>query len=99
MKYTTSMTLDVGQPLASLNSEAVGNAVVLELHEDIITVLTDFGNAVKMSPDEVMGRFKIPEWWYDCKEMDYPLETLEERIRNQIGLLSDALTSVENKED
>lgn len=91
--------LTPGVVLATLDGEYRTNAVVVEDGSTELTILTDFGNLVKMSPDEVKNNYVISQNYLDALSIGYPVDNLEERILGQIELLNQALQYVNGGSD
>lgn len=112
---------EVGMALATRNGQKVGNGFVIgeetktyqlvlsgKLKDDSVTVyhvLTDFGNMMTLTKEEVNEFYEVANWWRIQKENSNSLyrhyltgfnDPLK-RIRDQLELLQEALTYLEEK--
>ena len=82
-------SLEEGVTLHTLSPSKVTNAVYVSCDEvGCHSIISDFGNKMYFSTEELLSLYKLPDWYFEYKEMDYPFETLEERLRAQVELLS-----------
>lgn len=80
--------LEQGTPLCPKHPGRVGNAVVIEHTADEIVLLTDFGNLVTISLQELEELYFTPDWWKEAQQWGMPLPSVQERVKEQIKLLN-----------
>jgi hypothetical protein len=81
--------LKEGTPLITLDGNRVSNAVYVSCDElGYHAVVSDFGNKMCFSTQELLGLYRLHEdsIWY--VQMDCPFESLKERWQGQIALLT-----------
>lgn len=83
--------LEVGMCLCTNNPDRIGNCFIIEVADTTVTLLTDFGNKVIWTKEELLEGFYVPDWWYEAKSINYPLATVTERVVNQLELLTNFL--------
>lgn len=83
-------TIQVGTALCPRNSDRYTNAVVFSVKPDKITVLSDFGNLIELSKDELAIRYRVNKTWLENQKIGYPVDRIPERIDQQIELLKEA---------
>jgi hypothetical protein len=92
------ISLTVGSPIVPFETGRLGNAVIFDITMQHVTVVTDFGNTIKYSHAELRDAYGEPIWasehrLYYGTNHD-PLESLRERFRTQVDLLTDVLGSL-----
>ena len=81
--------LKEGTPLITRNGDRVSNAVYVSCDEmGYHAVVSDFGNKMCFSTDDLEKLYKLPSSYIWYVQMDYPFDTLKERWQGQIGLLT-----------
>ena len=86
--------MDNGVVLATKNGSLYTNAIVIAETEQKVKVLSDFGNILEMSREEIENRYTVPEWFKDYSNLDYPFPTVHERIQEQIEKLQKVLKEI-----
>ena len=85
-----------GMVLCTKNSQAFTNAVVFNVEGEVVEVLSDFGNLMKFSPENLWSYYEVSESWLEHQMLlDYisitDYETLGDRIYSQIENLKVAI--------
>jgi len=88
-----------GMVLCTKKSQSLTNAVVVEVKEGFIEVLSDFGNTLKLTESEL---YEVSEAWAEhslyCEHLGIePYETLEDRVKSQIENLENVLNKLEGE--
>ena len=91
-----------GMVLCTKKSQLLTNAVVVEVKEGFIEVLSDFGNTLKFTEGELSELYEVSEVWAEYSlYSEYlgiePYETLEDRIKSQIENLENVLNKLEGE--
>lgn len=89
-----------GMVLCTKNSQALTNAIVISVEENVVEVLSDFGNLMKLPKDNLWRCYEVSENWIEHQMLLEKLsitdtETLEDRISQQISKLQEALETIE----
>ena len=89
------INLRIGMPLFTKNGVRTSNAFVLDVGishagETTITVITDWGNRLRFSEEELLAQYDLPDSFLD----DYPWLSPVERIQEQIDNLQQTLDSI-----
>ena len=79
-----------GMYLATRNGNVYTNAIVTKVDGDDVTVLTDFGNFLSFTKQEVRNHFNPSKAWLEAMKWEYPLPTITQRIDEQILKLQSA---------
>jgi len=78
-----------GTILATLNGDQRTNAIVVSVDNNQIKILTDFGNLLTYTSASLLEKeYKISTNFLLALEIDYPLLSIEDRIDQQIELLT-----------
>jgi hypothetical protein len=102
-------TPEVGMALATKDGQRCGNAFIIKEEDEnyggvetfhLFHVLTDFGNVMRLTENEVIELFDIADWW--CKEVTFTgFSTIPNpkcpvaRIKRQMELLTELLEELE----
>jgi hypothetical protein len=76
------------------NSARVGNVIVLDVKDDLVTLLTDFGNRIVVSFKSVQDDWAVCPQYIDMLELGMPQLTIKERVEVQISLLTSVLAKL-----
>lgn len=96
------LVLKPGLKLVPLYTGRVGNAVITKAENDIYTVVTDFGNELKLTEKEIRGMFEATyaQFEYEVmyeQVMGEPIDVhkeLVERFERQLELISKQLNKL-----
>lgn len=87
--------ISVGTVMVAKNPQQFTNAIVIdETNNGMFVLLTDFGNQIHISTENISDYFEVSKGYLEALEIGYPLPTIEERIKHQIQLLRKALVTV-----
>ena len=83
--------LKTGTYLCTLDGQRRTNAIVVEadIEQNNFKVLTDFGNILEMTYEDIKCFYSISESWLEAEYYGYPFPSVKERIEQQILKLSD----------
>lgn len=70
--------------LSTLDGTQFTNAIVVKINFGFVTILTDFGNIIYKTEEEVFESYKVSPSWIEANHWDMPLPSLQERIEQQI---------------
>lgn len=89
------ISLTVGSPIVPFTSGRNSNAVIFDITMHHVIVVTDFGNTIKYTHAELRDTYGEPIWAAEHR-LFYgtnhdPLNSLRDRFRTQIDLLTDVL--------
>lgn len=70
--------------LSTLDGTQFANAIVVKTEFGLVTILTDFGNVIYKTEEEVFELYKVSPSWIEANHWDMPLPNLKERIEQQI---------------
>lgn len=88
--------LRAGMPLVTKNAQVYTNAAVLGITSDgMINVVTDFGNVLLLTEEEVFNRYEPSESWVEFVALGGITETIGQRLTMQITLLELARSYVQ----
>ena len=88
-KYTA------GTILCTKDGQAYTNAIIIgESKEANFIVLTDFGNVRIIPVNDISDYYEVSKNQIEYDGYGYPFPSIEERIKEQIGLLNDALITL-----
>lgn len=76
--------LKEGMYLSTLDGTQFTNAIVVKIEFGLVTLLTDFGNIIYKTEEEVFELYKVSPSWIEANHWDMPLPSLEQRIERQI---------------
>lgn len=76
--------LKEGMYLSTLDGTQFTNAIVVKIESGLVTILTDFGNVIYKTEEEVFELYKVSPSWIEANHWDVPLPSLEQRIDEQI---------------
>lgn len=85
----------VGLPIVPLEVGRLSNAIITEVEDNTVTIVSDFGNEMKFTYNDITELYGKPEWadehmaYYDALES--PFNALRERFETQIELLQKQL--------
>ena len=83
--------LTEGSILCTLDGTKVSNAIVSKVIDDLYYIITDFGNVLRFTKQEVFEFYIISPSWIEHKQIDYPFPSIPNRIQEQIFKLQEAL--------
>lgn len=90
---------DVGDVICTLNPQNKTNAIIInKTNNDYFVLLTDFGNIIHIPFNEIHNYYEPSKNYLDAVELGYPLPTISKRIKDQINLLTAALSVVKQLE-
>lgn len=84
----------VGMILCTNYSQGYTNAIITKVDDKEITVLSDFGNEMVCSYEELQQRYFISPIWKECIGIGLGLPTIKERVERQIYLLNNVLKNL-----
>ena len=76
--------LKEGMYLSTLDGTRHTNAIVVKIEFGLVTILTDFGNIIYKTEEEVFELYKVSPSWIEANHWDMPLPNLGQRIEQQI---------------
>ena len=76
--------LKEGMYLTTLDGTQFTNAIVVKIESGLVTILTDFGNIIYKTEEEVFELYKVSPSWIEANRWEMPLPSLEQRIDEQI---------------
>lgn len=76
--------LKEGMYLSTLDGTQFTNAIVVKIEFGLVTIMTDFGNIIYKTEEEVFEMYKVSPSWIEANHWDMPLPSLQERIEQQI---------------
>lgn len=87
--------MKVNTPLLTKCSARLSNAIIMYVHEledgeKKYLILSDFGNRVLMTEEQLLANYTIPEWHTERVEYGLSDITVLERIDKQMELLTEA---------
>ena len=91
--------IKAGIPLVPLKYGNMGNAVYVKKDRGSHVIVTDFGTEIILSDEEIIGLYKIPDWWFSDytqflnENSDY--FSLKQRWSSQIEMLQEQLSILE----
>jgi len=91
-KEIRSTDIKIGMPLVPLIVGNKSNAIITNVINDGVVVVTDFGNEIFYTKTELAGEYGIPYWagehmmYYGTNES--PINALRERFTTQIEYLT-----------
>lgn len=90
--------LRVGLPLATKDGMRYSNGFVYKFNKEDgrVTVITDWGNSIDSTIEEVNIFYKIPTTMAEFP--DYPVESPADRLKEQIEKLNLTLHQINNRE-
>lgn len=77
--------------LCTLDGQRCSNAVVVSVNETTVTVMSDFGNVMRLSIEEVKRYYEPSEKCLEHLHFGGEYPSVKERITQQIELLSSVL--------
>lgn len=81
-----------GAYLCTKDSDTFTNAIVAKIKDGIIFVITDFGNLLKFSEEAEFNKYyQVSKRWIEYKALDYPFDSVEDRVKMQIFKLQEVL--------
>ena len=80
-----------GAVLCTLDGTKVSNAIVSKVIDDLYYVITDFGNMLRFTEQEIFELYIISPSWIEHKNLSYPFPSIPERIQEQILKLQEVL--------
>lgn len=83
-----------GMVLCTKNGQRVSNAIVVNVGPEIITILSDFGNCIRITPTTADSMYEVSEAWVDHRALGGQWPSIKERIEQQIELLNAALQNL-----
>ena len=88
-----------GAVLNTLDSTKLSNAIIAKITKDnLYIVITDFGNMLRFTKEEIYELYQISPKWIEAISFDYPMPSIEERIKQQILNLEESLNLYKNKD-
>jgi len=98
------LNLTVGLKLVPLYTGRIGNAVITSKLNNIYTVVTDFGNSIKLTESEIRGMFEWTEMQAEHEAlheqvMGEPIDReaeLRERFQTQLELIQERIKELNN---
>jgi hypothetical protein len=106
----SSFEPEVGMALATKNSQRTGNAFIVskesvplcrEYVAVYYTILTDYGNTLRLLPSDINDMFDVADWWIEADASGSAgiyHRCPKERIKRQIELLTEALKDLKESE-
>lgn len=73
-----------GMYLATKDGNTYTNGVVIEVDGNEVVVLSDFGNFINLTLEQLNEHYTPSKGWLMSKKWNYPLPTTVERISEQI---------------
>lgn len=61
---------------------------------DSYLILTDWGNLLTYSEDRLNAEYTVSAKYLQAKEIGYPLPTIQERVQEQIKMLTSSLEAL-----
>lgn len=92
------MKYEKGTVLCTRDGKQFSNGFVLKTDEDLVTVITDYGNIVVRTSEEIDALFTINENWLVSKKYEQPLPSVESRLEEQISKLKVVLNYLKNEQ-
>ena len=80
-----------GAVLCTLDGNKVSNAIVEKVIDDLYYVITDYGNMLRFTEQEIFELYIISPDQIEHKQMNYPFPSIPERIQEQILKLREVL--------
>lgn len=80
-----------GAVLCTLDGTKVSNAIVAKVIDDLYYVITDYGNMLRFTEQEIFELYIISPDWIEHKHFGYPFSPIPERIQEQILKLQEVL--------
>lgn len=88
-----------GAILNTLDGTKVSNAIIVKITKDkLYIIITDFGNMLRFTKEEIYELYQISPKWIEAISFDYPMPTVEKRIKQQILNLEEALVLYKTKD-
>lgn len=87
-----------GTVLCTKDGRHFSNGIVLKTKEDLVYVLTDYGNVIVKTSEELDELFTISHNWLISEKYNEPLPSLEKRLEIQISKLKVILNYLKNEE-
>lgn len=88
-----------GAVLNTLDGTKLSNAIIAKITKDnLYIVITDFGNMLRFTKEEIYELYQISPKWIEAISFDYPMPSIEERIKQQILNLEESLNLYKNKD-
>lgn len=88
-----------GAVLNTLDGTKLSNAIITKITKDnLYIVITDFGNMLRFTKEEIYELYQISPKWIEAISFDYPMPSIEERIKQQILNLEESLNLYKNKD-
>lgn len=88
-----------GTVLNTKDSTKLTNAIVSKIDNDYIHVITDFGNLLVLTEEELHLKYIISPIWLEYLEFENFYPTIKERLESQIELLEERLFELNSQVD